>query len=117
MVKKLLLLVMFLFLGIIAKAQEYFYYHQGEKIYLELDFNRVAVNTGQNSYDYIRSKHKDVTFSDIKQDYDKNRLINRNGINPDLDDAFYFEIISTNIRTTSEYFNFIDKINKETQTI
>src|SRR5690554_4429729 len=117
MIKRLIFLVTFLLLGIIAEAQEYFYYHQGEKIYLELDFDRVSVNTGQSSYDYIKRKHEDVTFSDIIQANKNNLLIDRNGVSPDLDDDFYFEINSTNIQTANEYFNFIKELNKENQTI
>lgn len=65
MIKKLLFLVVFLFFWIIAGAQEYFYYHQGEKVLLELDYSRVSVNTSQSSYDYIKRKHNDITFSDV----------------------------------------------------
>lgn len=116
MKKKLLFLATFLLLGIITKAQEHFYYYRGEKIYLELDFDRVSVNTQQDSYEYVGEKIKSSTFSNIKQDYVKNRLIDRTGKTPNLEDTFYFEINSTGIQTETEYFNFIKKINRQNQT-
>ena len=116
MIKRLIFLVTFLLLGIIVGAQEYFYYHQGEKVLLELDYSRVSINTSQNSYDYIKRKHNEITFSDIIESNKNNLLIDRNGVSPDLDDSFYFEISSTNIQTANEYFKFIKELNKESQT-
>ena len=117
MIKKLLFLVVFLFFTMIAGAQDYFYYHQGEKVYLELDFDRVSVNTSQNSYDYIKKKHKNIVFSDIIDGNTSSLLVERNGVPPRLNDSFYFEISATNIQTADEYFNFIEDLNKESQTI
>lgn len=116
MIKKLLFLVVFLFFWIIAGAQEYFYYHQGEKVLLELDYSRVSVNTSQSSYDYIKRKHNDITFSDVIKANQNGLLADRNGISPNLGDSFYFEISFTNIQTANEYFKFIKELNKESQT-
>lgn len=65
--KKLLFLITFLLLGIIAEAQDYFYYYNDEKIYLDLDLTRVTVNSTHASYKYLEKKYDTVSFSEISK--------------------------------------------------
>jgi|GEM_PF-3751934 len=88
--KKLLFSIILLFLGITTEAQDYFYYYKDKKIYLNLNLYRVTVNSKQNSYEYIREKYNNVSFSGRSKNYIKNILIDNEGKRPNLKDNFYF---------------------------
>lgn len=72
MKRKLFFLVVFLFLGIMTKAQQHFYYYKGEKIYLELDLKRVSMNTNQREMVY--EKKDELSFFQSRDYYLANKL-------------------------------------------
>ncbi|MDR2474899.1 MAG: S8 family serine peptidase [Bacteroidales bacterium] len=100
------------------RESEYFYYHKGEKIYLEIDLSRILViSEGTISESNIRNKIVKYSFDVVhsKKSITKQNVIAINNIQQPIDnnESFTEIFFPKNDIAQSEYFEIIRQFQEE----